>query len=138
VWLLCGALGRVASAQDLISISGAITTRVDGLPVPGAVVAVNGADVTATTEASGRYVLQVPRAAVRDGRIQLKVDALGLPPRIVDATVGEQAITMDVALDLNFTEQVTVGSRSRSGRRKPPVDILTAIDHVDRLHRPRR
>jgi iron complex outermembrane receptor protein len=127
VWLLCSAFGRVAAAQDLISISGAITTRVDGLPVPGAVVAVNGTDVTATSEASGRYVLQVSREAVRDGRIQLKVDALGLPPRIVDATVSAQAITMDVALDLNFTEQVTVGSRVRGAdaEKAVPVDILT-------------
>ena len=98
-----------------------------GCRSPGPSWLVNGADVTATSEASGRYVLQVPRAVVRDGRIQLKVDALGLPPRIVDVTVSEQAITMDVALDLNFTEQVTVGSRARGAdaEKAVPVDILT-------------
>ena len=39
-FLVCAAVGRVASAQDLISVGGVITTRVDGLPVPGAVVSI--------------------------------------------------------------------------------------------------
>ena len=126
-WLLCAALGRAASAQDLISVSGAITTRADGLPVPGAVVAIVGDDATAVSEASGRYTLRAPRSIVRDGRLQLKVDALGLPPKIVDVVVTEGTITVDVALNLNFTEQVTVGSRAPGveAEKAVPVDVIT-------------
>jgi iron complex outermembrane receptor protein len=125
-WLLCAAVGRVASAQELISIAGAITTRVDGLPVPGALVSVVGADATATSDASGRYMLRAPRSIVRAGRLQLKVDALGLPPRIVDVAVGAEALTVDVALNLNFSEQVTVGSRApgAEAEKAVPVDVI--------------
>ena len=56
----------------MITISGAVTTRADGLSVPGAVVSVVGGDATATTDASGRYTLQVPRSLVRGDRVQLQ------------------------------------------------------------------
>jgi hypothetical protein len=58
-FLLLPAAGRTASAQDRMTISGAVTTRADGLSVPGAVVSVVGADATATTDAGGRYTLAV-------------------------------------------------------------------------------
>ena len=45
---------------------------------------------SATTDANGRYTLQVPRSVVRGDRIQLKVDALGLPPKVIDV-VGQRA-----------------------------------------------
>ena len=48
VLLLILAFGGAAAAQDVITISGAVTTRADGLPVPGAVVSVVGADASAT------------------------------------------------------------------------------------------
>jgi iron complex outermembrane recepter protein len=126
-WLLCAAFGRMASAQDLISISGAITTRADGLPVPGAVIAIVGADASVTSEASGRYALRASREIVRDGHLQLRVDALGLPPKIVDVAVTGGTLTVDVALSLNFTEEVTVGSRARGAEAEKavPVDLIT-------------
>ena len=129
--LLCFALvlavGRSAAAQGLITISGTITTRVDGLPVPGAVVSVVGADVIATSDANGRYSLEPPRSLVRADRIQLKVDALGLPPTVIGVVVNAATLTVDVALSLNFTEQVTVGSRAPRAEteRAVPVDVIT-------------
>ena len=126
-FLVCAAVGRVASAQDLISVGGVITTRVDGLPVPGAVVSIVGAEGTAVTDESGRYLLRETRSIVRAGRLQVKVDALGLPPRLVDVVVVSDALTVDVALDLNFSEQVTVGSRAprAEAEKALPVDIIT-------------
>ena len=81
------AIAGTASAQDGITISGVVTTRADGLPVPGAVVSVVGVNDAATTDASGRYTLQVPRSAVRAGGIQVKVEALGLPAKVMDVAV---------------------------------------------------
>jgi hypothetical protein len=37
-FLLFLAAGRVAGAQEVITITGIVTTHADGLPVPGAVV----------------------------------------------------------------------------------------------------
>jgi iron complex outermembrane recepter protein len=121
------AIGRAAVAQDVISISGAVTTRADGLSVPGALVSVVGADATATSDASGRYTLQVPRSVVRGDRIQVKVTALGLPPRVTDVVVNAATLTVDVALTLAFTEQVTVGSRAAGAESEKavPVDVIT-------------
>jgi len=106
--LLFLAIGRVAVAQDVLTISGTITTRTDGLSVPGAVVSVVGADASATADTNGQYTLKVPRTVVRGDRIRVKVDALGLPPTFIDAVVNAPTITVDVALTIALTEQVTV------------------------------
>jgi iron complex outermembrane receptor protein len=126
--LLLGlAVARAGYAQDVITISGVVTTRIDGMPVPGAVVSVVGTHATATSDASGQYTLQAARTTLRDGRLQLKVDALGLPPSVVDVVVDAPAVTVDVALALAFAEQVTVGSRAAGAgiQKAVPVDIIT-------------
>jgi iron complex outermembrane receptor protein len=133
---LCGALlvffavSGAASAQDAVTISGVVTTRVDGLSVPGAVVSIVGADQNAAiTDKDGKYSLQAPRSLVRGDRLQLKVAALGLPPTVVDVIVNAAAVTADVALTLTFSEQVqvTVGSRAAGaeGEKAVPVDVIT-------------
>ncbi len=119
------AIGNAAAAQDVITIAGTVTTRADGLSVPGATVSVLGTTITATTDTSGRYALKVPRSVARGARIQIKVDAPGLPSKVTDVAVSSPALTVDVALTLAFAEQVTVGSRAagaearegRAGRR---------------------
>ena len=127
VLILFLAVGRVAVAQDVLTISGVVTTRADGMPVPGAVVSIVGADASAATDARGRYTLQAPRAVVRGDRIQVKVDALGLPAKSIDVVVRAEMITVDVALNLEFSEQVTVGSRAAhaEAEKAVPVDVLT-------------
>jgi hypothetical protein len=80
VLLLLLSADRLASAQEQITIAGTITTRADGLSVPGAVVSVAGTDTTATSDANGRYTLVAPRTVVKADHLQLKVDALGLRP----------------------------------------------------------
>ena len=125
--LLCLAVGRTAAAQDQISISGVVTTRADGLSMPGAVVSVVGGNATTTTDAGGRYTLQVPRSLVRDGHLQLKVDAPGLPSTLTEVAVRAASLTADVALSLGFTERVTVGSRmaGAEAEKAVPVDVIT-------------
>jgi hypothetical protein len=105
-------VARAAMAQDLVTIYGVVTTRADGLPVPGATVSAVGVDASATTDANGSYTLHAPRARLRGGRIRLKVDALGLPATFIDVAVDGATVTANVALTLEFSEQVTVGSRA--------------------------
>ena len=64
-----------------------MTTRADGLSVPGARVSVVGSADTVTTDATGHYSLPVPRSLVRGDRMQVKVDALGLPAKVTDVVV---------------------------------------------------
>src|SRR5262245_46667573 len=119
-------LSAPASAQDVISISGAVT-RADGVPVPGAVITVAGIDATTTTDSNGRYTLTIPRAAVRDTRVQVKADALGFSPHAIDVALDAATLTADFALTPGFTEYVTVGSRASAveSEKAVPVDVIT-------------
>ncbi len=125
--LLFFATRGIATAQEALTVSGLVTTRVDGLPVPGAVVSVTGADATATTDAAGRYSLRVPRSAARGERIQLQVEAPGLARVTAAIVVTGPALTGDVSLPPGFTETVTVGSRvaGSAAERAVPVDVIT-------------
>ena len=116
------------SAQDATTLTGVVTTSADGLPVPGAVVSVVGLNLTATTDASGRYTLEIPRALVRTSKADIKVEGLGLPPKITSIELRPGALTLDVALSIGFTEQVTVGSRAAgaAAQKAVPIDIISA------------
>src|SRR5436190_3887396 len=117
----------LVAAQDIVTISGTVTTRADGLSVPGAQVSVVGSTQTAITDATGHYSLAVPRSLVRGDRLQVKVDALGLPAKVTEVVVSGATVTLDVALSLGFTEQVTVGSRAAGAEAEKavPVDVLS-------------
>ena len=98
---------RVAVAQDILTVSGAVTTRMDGLPVAGAIVSVVGADASTASDANGRYSIQMPSRLVRKRRLQLQVDAPGLPSQLIDVAVGATALTIDMALPI----EIAVGVR---------------------------
>lgn len=119
---LCLTLGRAASAQDVLTVSGVVTTHADGVAVPGAIVTVAGSAATATTDANGRYTLKVPRTAVQRERIELRVAAPGLQPKTTDVLVTGQATTADLALVIDFSTQVTVGSRA-AGAEAQKADV---------------
>ena len=117
-----------AVAQDVVAVSGTITTRADGAPVFGAVVSVVGTDGSAvTTDGGGRYALLVQRSAARADQLRLRIDALGLPPTFVDVAIDGATLTVDVTLSLAFTDRVTVGSRaSRADTGKSvPIDVIS-------------
>ncbi len=127
---LCALFTAGLSAQaTTTAITGVVTTKADGLPVPGATVSLVGADVTATTDNAGTYRLEVPPAFARAGKVQIKIEGLGLPPKIVDVELTPSApvTTADVGLSLGFEEQITVGSRAigAEAQKAVPVDVIT-------------
>lgn len=125
-WMTVVAAGLGAQSPGVVS--GVVTTRADGLPVPGAVVSIAGSDVTTTTDGDGKYRLEVPPAFARAGKIQIKVEGLGLPPKLVDVEIRPDApATADVALSLGFEEQITVGSRTvgAEAQKAVPVDVIS-------------
>ena len=125
---LCAFFTVGLSAQTT-TITGVVTTKADGLPVPGATVSLVGSNVTATTDNAGKYQIEVPPAFARAGKVQLKVDGLGLPARIVDVelTPNVATTTTDVGLSLGFEESITVGSRAigAEAQKAVPVDVFT-------------
>jgi iron complex outermembrane receptor protein len=128
VWIGLSIAGS-AAAQDAVTLSGTITTRIDAMPVPGAVVSIVGTRpiVTSTADVSGRYTIAAPRSAIRGGRLQISVEGPGLQTKIVDVRVDGGTHTADVALAIGFSEQVTVGSRASGAEAEKavPVDVLS-------------
>src|SRR5215204_2690814 len=69
-------------AQGPVAITGMVTTREDGLPLPGATVSIDSLNVSTTTDAQGRYRLEVPATAAGQ-TVDLKAGFSGLNPRVV-------------------------------------------------------
>ncbi len=118
----------IAYAQEPTVVTGRITTRDDGLPVPGATVAIPTLKLTAVTDSDGRYQLTVPAAQAKGQEVELSVTVAGLQPRSVQIKLASGAVTQDFALGLSFAEEITVGSRviGAAAEKAVPVDILTS------------
>jgi iron complex outermembrane recepter protein len=113
-------------AQEPVVVSGRVTTAEDGLPLPGATVAVEPAGVSAVSDAEGRYTVTLPPEFA--GRaVQVKATAPGLRSRTVQVTLKAGVQAQDFALGLGFSEEITVGSRAAGAEAEKavPVDILT-------------
>jgi iron complex outermembrane receptor protein len=116
-----------AVAQPSAVLTGVVTTRDDGLPLPGATVAIESLSLSATTDAEGRYSLALPPEAVGQ-TLEAKVSASGLVPRTWTFRAEAGTVTRDFAMSLTFQEEITVGSRAVGveAEKAVPVDILTA------------
>ena len=82
---LAATLAVPAAAQEATVLSGLVTTRDDGLPLPGATVSIDALKLSAVTDAEGRYKLTVPAGTVRS--IDLRVTAPGLTAKTVAVTL---------------------------------------------------
>jgi iron complex outermembrane receptor protein len=115
-------------AQAPVTVSGAVTTRADGMSVPNATLSLVGSDLKTTTDNEGRYTLEIPGTFARRGKVQIRVEALSLPAKTYDVELTPNApTTFNIAISLGFEEQVTVGSRSpgAEAEKAVPVDIIS-------------
>jgi iron complex outermembrane receptor protein len=121
------AFPSIASAQQGPVLTGVVTTRDDGLSLPGATVAIEALNLSATTDSEGRYTLTLPADAAGQS-YEVKVTAAGLVPRTWSFRPEAGTVTRDFALSLTFQEEITVGSRAVGveAEKAVPVDILTA------------
>src|SRR5947208_16131392 len=115
-------------AQEATVISGQITTKADGLSLPGATVSIPSLNVTAGTDQEGRYTLNIPAEAVRGQLVEIQTTFAGLAPASSQIRLTPGTITHDVTMTLSFAEEVTVGSRApgAEAEKAVPVDILSA------------
>jgi iron complex outermembrane recepter protein len=123
VWCIPAA----AAAQDAV-VSGVVTTRNDGLAVPGATVSIRSLNLSTTTTQDGRYTLSVPAARVRGQSVELQVSFSGTRTKVETVVLTAGPVTHNVELELSFHEEVSVGSRSpgAAAEKAVPVDIITA------------
>lgn len=76
------ASATTARAQEATVITGQVTTKDDGLSLPGATVSIPSLNVSATTDAEGRYSLPLPPGRT-SGTVELRVTFAGLSPVIL-------------------------------------------------------
>jgi iron complex outermembrane recepter protein len=121
------AVGGAASAQDVITISGRVTTRANDVAIPGVVVSIAGADATTTTDERGRYSLRIARASLHSEKVTLKFDAPGLEPATTEVVLQGSAVTADATLRIAYSEDIVVGSRTPgvAADRPVPVDVIS-------------
>ena len=115
-------------AQEATVISGQITTKADGLSLPGATVSIPSLNVSAVTDQEGRYTLNIPGDVVKGQLVEMQTTFPGLAPTSSQIRLTPGTITHDVAMTLSFAEEVTVGSRApgAEAEKAVPVDILSA------------
>src|ERR1043165_5830919 len=94
-------------------------TLPDGAPLPGVTVTAGG--TVATTDADGRYVLQVAER----GPVKVTASLSGFQTRSETVNAGGDAV-QDFTLRVSFGEQITVGSRAIGAEQEKavPVDII--------------
>jgi iron complex outermembrane receptor protein len=122
------ALSPAASmAQDMV-LTGIVTTKDDGLSLPGATVSINALRLSTTTGPDGRYTLNLPAGTSTDTALDVRVSASGLLPKAWSFKPAAGTVTHDFALALTFSEEITVGSRAVGVEAEGavPVDIITA------------
>src|SRR5687768_5332960 len=117
-----------AVAQDATTISGTITTRADGLSLPGATIAIPSLKLETTSGPDGTFRLTIPADRAKGQAVQVTVSFAGLQTQTIQLSLSPGTITRDFALSLSFAEEITVGSRvvGAAGERAVPVDIISA------------
>jgi iron complex outermembrane receptor protein len=125
--LVAAGLPLAAAGEDMV-LTGVVTTRDDGLPLPGATVAIESLGLSATTDESGRFTLKLPAGTPTDPPLEVRVSAQGLLPRVWLYKPAPGAVTHDFALALTFSEEITVGSRAVGAEAQGavPVDVFTS------------
>ena len=120
------ALPAVSLAQEMI-LTGTVTTRDDGLSLPGATVSIDSLKLSATTGPDGRFTITLPAGTPTNASLEVKVTSSGLVPRTWSFKPVAGTLTHDFALALTFSEEITVGSRAPGveGEKAVPVDIIT-------------
>ena len=106
-------------AAQSAAIRGQVTAA-DGAALPG--VTVSAGDVTAVTDAEGRYELAVPSRGI----VRLSAALQGFQTRHVSVDTSRGDATRDITLHVSFGQEITVGSRAIGAEQEKavPVDVI--------------
>ena len=121
------ALPSASAAQDMV-LTGIVTTKDDGLSLPGATVSIDSLKLSATTDAAGRYTIKLPAGTSTAVSLEVRVSSSGLLPKGWSFKPAAGTVAHDFALALTFSEEITVGSRAVGveGEAAVAVDIISA------------
>ncbi|MDQ3488411.1 MAG: TonB-dependent receptor, partial [Acidobacteriota bacterium] len=114
-------------AQDVVTVTGKITTAADGQSLPGATVSIAALKLSAETGPDGSYSIAVPAAMAKGQAVEVRVTFPGLQPQSANLILSSSPSPRDFAMAFGFSEEITVGSRlaGAAAEKAVPVDILT-------------
>jgi iron complex outermembrane recepter protein len=121
-------LGPALAAQESASLQGRVVNKDEALPVEGATVAVEELNLTATTDADGRYTLALPAGTAPGHTLEVRANAPTLSPQNRLVELGEGVTTLDFELSFSFSEEITVGSRApgTASEKATPIEVYSA------------
>jgi hypothetical protein len=129
-FLLFLAFPVTSPAQEATVVTGLVTTATDGLPFPGATVAIDSLKLSAITGADGRYRITLPRQTRREA-VELRVSAAGVLTQTFTLTLSAGTLTQDVALVVGLSEQVTVTVTTGSHIRRVDAESVLPVSVID-------
>ncbi len=107
IFLVCVLLAGAAFAQDK-RITGKVTAKEDGLPLPGVSVRVTGSKLGTQTDANGNYAINVP-----DGSNTLQISYIGFLSQTI-AIGNRSVINVSLETDAKQLSEVIVTGYSTS------------------------
>ena len=122
-----------APAAGQRRVSGRVTDQVNGQPLPGASIQVQGTQLGATAGDSGTFTLQVP-----DGPVTLVVRRIGYQRDEIVLPPGEARLDVSLRRDiLQLETQVTTGAATSVAKRNTANDVaVVSADQMSRVSAP--
>ncbi|RZK75956.1 MAG: SusC/RagA family TonB-linked outer membrane protein, partial [Pedobacter sp.] len=99
-----------AMAQER-TVTGTVTAKQDGLPIPGVTVRIKDTKIGSTTNGSGQYSLKIPA-----GSVQLEFSSIGYMPVTRTLAAGASSVNISLEGDNKDLDEVVVTGYG-SGRR---------------------
>ncbi len=124
---LASRLAAQEPAAEPTVVSGQVTSRDDGRPLPGATVSIPALNLSVVTGVDGSYSLTIPAGAARGQTVELTVTFPDLDTSAVEIALTPGTVSQDVVLGISFYESITVGSRASgsAAEKSVPVDVFT-------------
>ncbi|WP_019946413.1 vWA domain-containing protein [Hymenobacter aerophilus] len=102
-----------AVAPATYTVTGRVTDRATGQGLPGVTVLVKGTNIGVSTQADGRYQIEVPNSAK-----VLVFTSIGFEPKEVKLT-GQKVVDVGLSTDSKTLSEVVVTARGVEGRAAP-------------------
>ncbi|HEU4648264.1 MAG TPA: TonB-dependent receptor plug domain-containing protein, partial [Gemmatimonadales bacterium] len=121
-----------ATAQQPAAVTGRITNKESGQPIPAARVYAVGTTAVTQTNEDGRYTLR----QVGTGTVRIRVNAIGYQSETVVVEVGSEPVTADIALEasvVQLNEIVTTATGEQNRLEVPNAIGTIAADSVAAL-----
>ena len=105
-------LFQVGFAQDMRSVTGSVTSKDDGMPLPGVNIFVEDTNYAAVTDFDGNFTIELPASTM-----VLTVSSVGFITKSIEVSPTQQNLSIILETDVAALEEVVVIGYGTSSRR---------------------